>query len=130
MLPFIDIGAKIALASNFIANFLVESALNYLWGLVHVMQIIAHFPLTDVLMPANCHMLFSVFVKIVTFDLIPVDKLMAQVGELYETEPETVNMKPNFVNFEYESTDPVKNLRDISLYLIAIPMISALIKLT
>ena len=108
----------------------MESALNYLWGLVHVMQIIAHFPLINVLMPANCHMLFSVFVKIVTFDLIPIDELMERVGEMYETEPEPSKMKFNFINFEYESTDPIKNLRDISLYLIAIPVISALIRLT
>ena len=74
------------------------------------MQIIAHFPLINVLMPANCQMLFSIFIKIVTFDLIPIDQLMERVSEMYETEPEPFPIKDNFVHFEYYSTDTIRNL--------------------
>ena len=53
-LDVLDIGAKTTVVSNLVLNILVSSMLNYLWGTVHVMQIIAHFPLINVVMPANC----------------------------------------------------------------------------
>ena len=80
----INIGAQTAFVSNFAANVLVSSTLNYLWGFVHVMQIITHFPLINVLMPANCQELFRIFVKIVTYDLIPIDGIMDMIDQMYE----------------------------------------------
>ena len=47
--------------------------------MIHVMQIIAYFPLINVIMPANCKELFQVIVQIVTYDLIPVDGVMSWI---------------------------------------------------
>ena len=62
-----------ALISNFIVNLLFSFGMNLLWGLLHAMQIVAHFPLINIMMPANAVMLFQVIVKIATFDLIPTE---------------------------------------------------------
>ena len=62
-----------ALIGNFAANLLLSGALNVLWGLLHAMQIVAHFPLINVMMPSNARMLFQVIIKIATFDIIPTE---------------------------------------------------------
>ena len=62
-----------ALIGNFILNLLFSFSINLLWGLLHAMQIVAHFPLINIMMPANAVMLFQVIVKIATFDLIPTE---------------------------------------------------------
>ena len=65
-----------SLVSNFVVNLLLSGAMNLLWGLLHAMQIVAHFPLVNVMFPANAYMLFEVIIKIATFDIIPTDVLI------------------------------------------------------
>ena len=62
-----------ALISNFIVNLLFSFGMNLLWGLLHAMQIVAHFPLINIMMPSNAGILFQVIVKIATFDLLPTE---------------------------------------------------------
>ena len=38
---------------NFVVNLLLSGAMNMLWGLLHSMQIVAHFPLINIMMPGN-----------------------------------------------------------------------------
>ena len=38
---------------NFATNLLLSGAMTYLWGLLNSVQIVAHFPLVNVMMPAN-----------------------------------------------------------------------------
>lgn len=65
-----------SLVGNFLLNLLLSGAMNLLWGLLHAMQIVAHFPLINLMMPSNAQMLFEIIVKIATFDLIPTDVLI------------------------------------------------------
>lgn len=69
-----------ALIGNFLFNLLLSGAMNLLWGLLHAMQIVAHFPLINVMMPSNASKFFKIMVKIATFDLIPVEDYI-QDGE-------------------------------------------------
>ena len=69
-----DTVSKTAIISNFLINLLISGPLNLLWGMI-----MTHFPLINVLMPANTQMLFSVLVKIATFDVIPVDGIMEKL---------------------------------------------------
>ena len=55
-------GAKGALIGNFVVNLLLSGAMNLLWGLLHAMQIVAHFPLVNIMMPQNAGMLFQVII--------------------------------------------------------------------
>ena len=43
---------------NFGVNLLLSGAMNMLWGLMHSMQIVAHFPLINIMMPGNAQVLF------------------------------------------------------------------------
>ena len=49
----------------------------------------------NVLMPANCQLLFSYVVKIATFDLIPVDGIMEWIDKVVKTEND-ITMGENF----------------------------------
>ena len=80
-----DAVSKTALISNFLINLLVSGSLNLLWGMINSLQILTHFPLINVLMPANSQMLFSVIVKIATFDVINVDPIMEWLDGLMPT---------------------------------------------
>ena len=106
---YVDKTTKTTLVANFIANVLISGALNYLWGMVNCLQIIAHYPMINVLMPANCQLLFTVVVKIATFDLIPVDGIMELIGRNLHTSQDAYKMPGNFEEFGYETTDPIQN---------------------
>lgn len=62
-----------ALISNFALNLLLSTAMNLIWGLLHVMQIVALFPLINIMMPANAELFFRVIIQIATFDLLPTE---------------------------------------------------------
>ena len=74
-----DITTKTALVSNIVANAFISITLNYLWGAINSLQIIAHFPMLNLLMPANAQILYFAIVQIVTFEIIPVDGVMKKI---------------------------------------------------
>ena len=53
---------NVALVSNVFINILLSSAMTFLWGLLHCMQIVAHFDLVNIMMPANAHHMFKILV--------------------------------------------------------------------
>ena len=50
------------MVSNFFMNLLLSGAMGFLWALLNCMQIISHFDLVNILMPANAHYLFKFLV--------------------------------------------------------------------
>ena len=76
---YADAVTSTAILSNFIINILLSGSLNLLWGMINCIQIVSHFPLINVLVPANCKFVFSIMVKIATFDVIPVDGIMESI---------------------------------------------------
>lgn len=66
-----------ALMTNFVANLLLSGSMNFLWGLIHCLQIVSHFPLINIMMPSNAHRLFSIIIQIATFDIAPVEDAIA-----------------------------------------------------
>ena len=41
----------VGVGSSFALNFLLMGSLSLLWGLIHAMQIVAHFPLLNIVIP-------------------------------------------------------------------------------
>ena len=64
---------NVALVSNVFINILLSGAMTFLWGLLHCMQIVSHFDLVNIMMPANAHHMFKILVSIATLDLLPAD---------------------------------------------------------
>ena len=99
--------AEVALVQNFVGNVALSGGLNYLWGCVNCLQIVAHFPMINVLMPANAQELFRHIVKVATFDLVNVDGVMELIASTLPTAADSFDLPENFHAFEYTSSDPV-----------------------
>ena len=52
------------LVSSYFINFLLEGTMHLLWGLIHCLQIVAHYPMLDIMLPSNAHQVFSVIMQI------------------------------------------------------------------
>ena len=98
-------------------NVILTGTLNYLWGLVNCLQIVAFFPLLDVLIPANAKVVFEILIKIATFDLIPVDSIIEVITGLFES-TDDFEVPENFTEFDYNSTDPIDNLEFVFLFIV------------
>ena len=51
-------------------------SLSMLWGLVNGLQILAYFPLLNILIPANVLIVDQMFYLIATFDILPMDVIL------------------------------------------------------
>ena len=61
--------------TSFAVNFLLMGSLSLLWGLIHAMQIVAHFPLLNIKIPQNALILYNVLFEMANFDIIPTEDL-------------------------------------------------------
>ena len=99
-----------ALVGNFVVNLLLSGTMSLIWGLLHSMQIIAHFPLINVMMPTNAHILFKILIKIATLDLIPTELFLDDLQEEFGLTNDSFELTDNFVTFGFDSTGPIRNL--------------------
>ena len=116
-----------ALIGNFIFNLLLSGAMNLLWGLLHAMQIVSHFPLINIMMPKNAGMLFQVITQIATFDMIPTEEFIKKGEDSVGLEKDDFFISDSFEEFGFDSTDPIRNLQIMFiflLFLIAYPLLS------
>ena len=56
-------------ASNGAVSVFLAGGLSAVWGLINSLQIVAHFPLLNVQMPANATIMYDVIYTVATFDL-------------------------------------------------------------
>ena len=61
----------------------------------------------DLMMPANAKQFFKVLVTIAVFDVIPTNGLMDWVGKYIRASKITNETPANFVDFEFEDSDPI-----------------------
>ena len=107
-----------ALLGNFLFNLLLSGAMNLLWGLLHAMQIVAHFPLINIMMPSNASMLFQVIVKIATFDMLPTEEFIQAGEDRVGLQKDSISISDSFEDFGFDSTDPIRNLQVMFLFLV------------
>ena len=83
-----------------IVNWVVGCSLSAVWNMVNSLQIVAHFPLLDVVFPGNIQALFTFFTSISKFDLIPFEPLVIKVFRIDKDEgafsPQLARMEYNY----------------------------------
>ena len=99
----------VTLASNGILNWIFKCSLNFVWGMINSMQVVLHFPLTNVVYPANALVVYTYFRVIGTFDVLPTDYLNPLVLSFSETEP----ICDQFEELDYGGTNFISNLGSI-----------------
>eukprot|EP00347_Sterkiella_histriomuscorum_P011212 403373316 len=73
--------------SNLALNIIMSASLQYLWGMINVLQIIVHMPLFSVDFPSNAKALYSLIVSITKFDILPSGQMQSQVFEFEDDGP-------------------------------------------
>ena len=68
-------------------------------------------------MPANTKYFFRFIITIATFDLIPTEGILSWAGSHIRASKVLNEMPENFVDFEFEDSDPVQNMRAFFLFL-------------
>ena len=83
----------------------------------------------DLQMPTNAKEFFKVLVTIAVFDVIPTDGLMEWVGN-YIRASKIVNETPkNFIDFEFEDSDPIQNMRAFFLFIMILLVLPVILKM-
>ena len=59
--------------SNLLISNLILGSISLLWGFINSLQIVAHIPLLNVLLPGNARIVYDATYTIATFDIIPMD---------------------------------------------------------
>lgn len=92
-------------------NILLSSSLSLLWGLINSLQLVTHFPLTNVKYPTNAKTYFDIMFELGNFDLIPTDSLEEilsdEIGEADHSENFDPSEKLSDATIEagYDSTN-------------------------
>ena len=74
-------------------------------------------------MPANAHILFKILVQIATFDLVPTESVNAEMQSSLGIEDDDFVLTESFVDFEYLSSGPIRNLQILFLALLLLLML-------
>ena len=101
---------NVALVGNVFINILLSGAMTFLWGLLHCMQIVSHFDLVNIMMPANAHHLFKIIVSIATLDLLPTDLMIEEIEDGFGIVNDDFALTESFVDFQFDSSGPIHNL--------------------
>ena len=98
---------------------LIVGSMSLMWGLINSLQIIAHIPLLNVVMPANSKIIYDVIFKIANFKnpLVEPVQEWAQ-SKIPKQADEEEGLSYSLKNAGYTSTNPLQN-NIISLILLA-----------
>ena len=61
------------MGGSFAINLVLASSLSLLWGLLHALQIVTHFPLANVIFPGNAETYFEAILEIANMGVIPTE---------------------------------------------------------
>ena len=120
LLEIVEVGKDVTNAlvlSNWALNYLMQSSISFVWGLINSLQILSYFPLINLAMPANAHLFFQIIVHIANFEIV--DQI-DDVVDIFEDETGLIEDKEfilsdSFEDFGYTTTDIIENLSVIFL---------------
>ena len=121
-----------ALVGNFVINIVLSGALTFLWSMINCVQIVAHFDLVNITMPANAQFLFKILVQIATFNILPTESLIEQIESYLGIVNDDFTLTDAFIDFQFDSSGPIRNLQIMFLlmiFLIALPVFTLILRL-
>lgn len=122
---------QITLVGNAFVNILLSGAMTFLWGMINCIQIVSHFDLVNISMPANASFLYQILVSIATFNILPTESLIAEIEAVFGIVNDDFTLTESFINFQFDSSGPIRNLQIMFLamaVLLTLPVILLIIK--
>lgn len=98
-------------ATNLAANLLMASSLQYLWGMLSVLQLIMNMPLMNLQFPPHVITLFTQTQGVANMNLIPMDGIRARVFNFSETHTDL-----QFQQMGIEGTNFIENMGSMLFY--------------
>ena len=74
--------------TNFALNLATSTSLNFVWGLIHCLEIVASFFLLTLRMPQNSFIVYEMIYNIANFSFMPPDFNIVPYGDTYENPEE------------------------------------------
>ena len=74
--------------TNFALNLATSTSLNFVWGLIHSLEIVASFFLLTLRMPQNSFIVYETIYNIANFSFMPPDFNIVPYGDTYENPEE------------------------------------------
>ena len=104
------------MGSSFVMNLVLASSLSLLWGLLHALQIVTHFPLSNVIFPSNAETYFEAILEIANLGVIPTENfeeyLEIKIGEANKSDSifnVEDHLSESTIEAGYDSADAVLN---------------------
>ena len=72
---------RLFLANNLLVSNLVLGSISVVWGFINSLQIIAHIPLLNIILPGNAKIVYDMTYTIATFDIITMDYFIEMIEE-------------------------------------------------
>ena len=122
---------NVVVVGNFMLNLLLSGTMTFIWGLLNSLQVVSHFPLINIMMPANAQYTFQTIVLIATFELIPTGDLIDGMEDGLGIRNLEYSLTDNFIDFGFDTTDPIRNLSVLfifMMFLVAYPVLSLFLR--
>ncbi|TNV87552.1 hypothetical protein FGO68_gene2096 [Halteria grandinella] len=107
----IKAGATAFVMSNMVLNVVLASSLQYLWGMINVMQLIVHMPLMNLVFPANAVLFYNFIIDISNFDILPVDSMENKLFKFTDSPSQ-----PWFEQLGYNQNPFLQNMGSMMIY--------------
>ena len=73
--------------------------MTFLWGMLNCLQIVSHFDLVNIMMPANAHQLFKILVSIATFEILPTETVIDEIEKTLGIVNDEFTLTESFIDF-------------------------------
>ncbi len=87
--------------------------MQFLWGMINVLQLIVHIPLFSLSFPVNVFLIFSMIIDMSNFSFFKTDSVDSAFFSFTPTAP----VNENFEAIGYESRNSIKNLGMLFWYI-------------
>lgn len=106
-----------ALSSNIILAVFAGVSMKKLWMMISSLQIIVHYPMLKIPLPANFVNIMSSVVEIVNLGLVPKKYIKEFLSRFVSASSD--NVEGNFKQMGYDSADPLQNMGLIFILILA-----------
>ena len=120
----------VVVTSNLVISNLVLGSISLLWGFINSLQIIAHIPLLNVILPGNARTIYDATYALATFDLISMEPLLELLEEPLADVDKSATHNIHISEATRDAFSTTNPLLNLSLELTILFGLSAIIGLT
>ena len=107
---------KAIIASKFMFNLSLNTALGLLWGMIYGLQILSIMPLVDCEMPGNAQFFFVQIYTIASFNVIDVSSVTSRISDTLHLQKNLNSISARMQGFGFNTTSQIDNLGIVFIF--------------